>query len=140
MIAALATAWSHIGLVASDLGAGKRFSASRLWAFEEGHAKRKREQWHDLRGPPWTCRAQAGEYFELSARPSRFDQQEEGDQNASLPGSSRSGSRLSAGGRAGREKLEPIQNTRGKQERFPFLLFDPDHSRIEFKPLPTVDK
>jgi hypothetical protein len=37
-------------------------------------------------------------------------------------------------------KLEPVQDTRGKQEQFPFLLFDPDHSRIEFKPVPTASK
>ena len=80
----------------------------------------------DLPGP-------SGEYFELSARASRYDRRQGGIKNHLCLGVPEPAAAYEQAVARG-AKLEPVQSTRGKQETFPFLLFDPDHSRIEFKP------
>jgi catechol 2,3-dioxygenase-like lactoylglutathione lyase family enzyme len=121
---------NHLGLVASDLVAGKKFCIEAL-DFREGNAKRRSNG--TVYAEHLNLPGSSGEYFELSARPSQFDRHQGGIKaHLCLTAPDAAAAYQLAVDRGA--TLEPVQSTRGKQEKFPFLLFDPDHSRVEFMP------
>ncbi|MCX5658854.1 MAG: VOC family protein [Planctomycetota bacterium] len=119
---------NHLGLVAGDLEKGRKFCVETL-GFRPGSVKKRQNGTvyaiHlDLPGG-------SGEFVELSARPSQFDRHQGGIKtHLCLTASDARAAYQQTVDRGA--TLTPVQTTRGKQEKFPFLLFDPDHSRIEF--------
>jgi catechol 2,3-dioxygenase-like lactoylglutathione lyase family enzyme len=132
----IGTCVSHVGLVAGDLGVGKQFCVESL-GFREGNAKTRTSG--TIYAVHLELPGTSGEYFELSARPSQFDRHQGGIKTHLCLGAPDPAAAYQQAVDRG-AKLEPVQSTRGKQEKFPFLLFDPDHSRIEFKPAPKPAK
>jgi hypothetical protein len=132
----LGTCVNHVGLVAGDLGVGEKFCVESLGFRRENAKKRSDGSVYALHLElPGT----SGEFFELSARPSQFDRHQGGIKTHLCLGTADPAAAYQQAVERG-AKLEPVQSTRGKQEKFPFLLFDPDHSRIEFKPPPKAAK
>lgn len=132
----IGTCVNHVGLVASDLSVGKKFCVDSL-GFREGNAKKRTSG--TIYAVHLDLPGTSGEYFELSARPSQFDRHQGGIKTHLCLGVPDSAAAYQQAVERG-AKLEPVQSTRGKQEKFPFLLFDPDHSRIEFKLVPKATK
>ena len=132
----IGTSVNHVGLVAGDLAVAKKFCVETL-GFCEGNAKKRQNG--TVYAVHLTLPGASGEYFELSARPSRFDRHQGGiKSHICLTSPDASVAYQEAVDRGA--KLEPVQTTRDKQEKFPFLLFDPDHSRIEFMPRKNATK
>ena len=125
---------NHVGLVASDLGSGKKFFVQTL-GFREGHAKKRTDG--TIYAVHLGLPGASGEYLELSARPSQFDRHQGGVKTHLCLGVADPAAAYQEAVKRG-AKLEPVQSPRGKQEKFPFLLFDPDHSRIEFQSAKTT--
>jgi len=126
----MSTLINHVGFVAGDLDLATKFFVETL-GFREDNAKKKQDG--TVYAVHLTLPGASGQYFELSARPSRFDRHEGGIKaHICLVAPNAAAAYQMAADRGG--TLEPVQTTRGKVEKFPFLLFDPDHSRIEFMP------
>ena len=132
----IGTSVNHVGLVAGDLAAAKKFCVETL-GFCEGNAKKRQNG--TVYAVHLTRPGASGEYFELSARPSHFDRHQGGIKaHICLTAPDAAAAYQEAVHRGA--KLEPVQTTRDKQEKFPFLLFDPDHSRLEFMPQKNATK
>ena len=126
----LSTLVNHVGFVANDLAVATKFFVETL-GFREDNTKRKQDG--TVYAVHLTLPGTSGQYFELSARPSRLDRHEGGIKaHVCLAAPDAAAAYQMAVDRGA--KLEPVQTTRSKVESFPFLLFDPDHSRIEFRP------
>jgi catechol 2,3-dioxygenase-like lactoylglutathione lyase family enzyme len=132
----LGTCINHVGLVASDLSLGRKFCLESL-GFREANSKKRQDG--SVYAIHLDLPGSSGEFFELSARPSQFDRHQGGIKTHLCLGAADPAAAYQQAVERG-AKLEPVQNTRGKQEKFPYLLFDPDRSRIEFKLEPKATK
>ena len=119
----------HVGMVAMDLNTARKFYIETL-GFRETTEKTMQN------GTTYAVRLEVpgsgGENIEMSRLPSRFDRARAGiKEHLALAVSDPPAAYQQASERGA--TLTPVTSTRGKIETFPFLLFDPDGTRIEFK-------
>ena len=119
----------HVGIVVTDLKTAVKFYVEKL-GFRE--TKEKQRQDRTTYAVRLELPGSDGENIEMSSRPSTFDRSRAGiKEHLALAVSNSPASYQQASARGA--TLTPVKTSRGKQETFPFLLLDPDGTRIEFK-------
>jgi catechol 2,3-dioxygenase-like lactoylglutathione lyase family enzyme len=123
----MGTRLDHVGLVAGNLDAGKKFLESL------GFRVRGTSKWPNgaIYGYNFDLPGTSGEHLELSPRPRPYERKWGGTEmhfSLGVPDLVAAYREVAERG----AKLEPLTDPHGKYKKAPFLLFDPDHTRIEF--------
>jgi hypothetical protein len=123
----MGTRVDHVGLVASDIEAGKKL----LESLGLGVRNAMRRPNGEVYGYVFDLPGGSGQQLELSPRPRQYNRQWGGTLmhvSLGVPDIVVAYREISRRG----AKLEPLPNPHGKYKEAPYLLFDPDHTRIEF--------
>jgi catechol 2,3-dioxygenase-like lactoylglutathione lyase family enzyme len=123
----MGTRVDHVGLVASNLDTGRKFLES-LGFRVKGAKKRPNGE---IFGYGMDLPGTSGEHLELSPRPRPYDRKWGGTLmhfSLGVPDIVAAYRQVAERG----AKLEPLLDPHGKYKEAPFLLFDPDRTRVEF--------